>query len=427
MIRILFLWFRDRRSADSVLTDLLLVLENDMSQPQSRSQKIQDLEIKDAHLIFSSVWDAMEESLGRENMRFPKELILVGGAPGAGKGTHTRFIAKARGLTCAPIVVSDLLITPEAQSLKDQGVMVGDKEVIGILLRKLLAPQFRDGALLDGFPRTRVQVECLKMLVDALSQLHNEFAYTAMAMNFRRPIVHAMVLFIGEKTSIARQLKRGFEIAEHNKGVKETGVGRELELRATDLHEDAARRRYMVFKEKTWNALQSLKEIYHYHFVNAEGPIGEVEENILKELQYQSSLELEPRTYDRLRHLPLAEDIIIHARQELVKRLDTYELEHTQLFEDVVKLIQTKFLPIVQRHALSGRAQLNSEDEIFNNPLALPMILDVFSERGFNAVIDKTVADVPVRIDLTTGEVECRQKKIYRIQVNFKGSSIRRG
>ena len=305
--------------------------------------------------------------------------------------------------------------------------MVGDKEVVGIMLRKLLEPEFRDGALLDGFPRTSVQVECLKMLVNEINQLHHEFAGTALAGNFRRPIVHAMVLFITERTSIERQLRRGAEIAAHNKSVQETGDGRELELRVTDLHEEAARRRYMVFKEKTWDALKSLKEIYHYHFVNAEGPIEEVEQNILDELKYQSTLELEPETYDRVRHIPLAEEIILHARQELVKRLDSYEREHPVLFQKVVELIQRKFMPIIQRHALSGKAQLNTEDELFHNSLALSMVLDVFSERGYHAVIDKTISEVPVRFDLNSGSVECRSKAIYRIQVNFRCSEIRRG
>ena len=91
--------------------------------------------------------------------------------------------------------------------------MVGDKEVVAILLRKLLEENFRDGALLDGFPRTRVQVECLKLLVDEINQLHKEYQNTPLAKNFRRPTIHAMVLFIGENTSIQRQLKRGEEIA----------------------------------------------------------------------------------------------------------------------------------------------------------------------------------------------------------------------
>jgi adenylate kinase len=386
-----------------------------------------DLEIKDAQVIFRTVWEVLDEEIGHENLRFPKELILLGGAPGAGKGTQTRFIMNARGLTCPPIVVSELLTSPEARKVKDEGGMVGDKEVIAILLRKLLEPEFRDGAMLDGFPRTRVQVECLKLLVDRIEQLHKEFQNTPLAIHFRRPTIRAMVLFISERTSLARQAKRGQEIAAHNKAVEETGVGQVLDLRATDLSDETARRRYRVFKEQTWDALTSLKEIYHYHFINAEGPIDEVEANILKELQYQSSLELESRTVDRLRPLPLAEEITRHARQELVRRLDGYELEHTALFQRVVDLIRQKFMPIVNRHALSGRAIVNSEDPLLDDPLALAMLIDIFSERGFHAVVDKQIQEIPERVDLITGTMERRIKAVYHIQIHFKGSEIRRG
>ena len=139
-------------------------------------EQVRDLEIKDARVIFDTVWENLENEVGKENLHFPKELILLGGAPGAGKGTQTRFIMNARGLTCPPIVISDLLVTPEAQKIKDSGGMVGDKEVIGILLRRLLNPEFRDGAILDGFPRTDVQVECLKELVDKITELHLELS-----------------------------------------------------------------------------------------------------------------------------------------------------------------------------------------------------------------------------------------------------------
>ena len=398
-----------------------------MRVAKEQDRQPQDLEIKDAHVIFHTVWEALEEEIGRENLRFPKEIILLGGAPGAGKGTQTRFILNARGLTRPAIVISDLLVSPEAQKIKDQGGMVGDKEVVGILLRKLLQRDFRDGVLLDGFPRTRVQVECLKLLVDEIDQLHNEFENTPLAIHFRRPTIHAMVLFVSERISIERQIKRGLKVAAHNREVEETGVGQMLELRPTDLSEETARRRYRTFKEQTWDALQSLKDIYHYHFVNAEGPIEEVEENILKELQYQSSLELEPRTYDRLSPLPLAEEIILHARQELVRRLDGYELANTDLFVRVVEIIKTKFMPIIARHALSGRAVVNSEDPIFDDPLALCMLIDIFSERGFHAVVDKNIQEIPERVDLKTGQIHGRTKAIYRIQISFKGSEIRRG
>jgi adenylate kinase len=378
-------------------------------------------------IIFNQAWDALQEEVGRENLRFPKEIILLGGAPGAGKGTQTQFISETRGLTCPPIVISDLLTTPEMEKIKAQGGMVGDREVLSVLLHTLLDEIYRDGVILDGFPRTSVQVEFLKLLVDKISALHDEFATTPLAIHFRRPTIHAMVLFVSESTSVARQLGRGKELAEHNRKVAETGIGSAVELRATDLSEELVRRRYQVFKEQTWTALTSLRQLYHYHFINAEGPIAEVQANILKELKYQSSLELDPRTFERLRALPLAEELVVHGRQELVKRLDSYEFEHTELMAQIVELVSSKFMPIITRHALSGRATVNSEDSIFNEPLAIPMLIDIFSERGYHCVVDKTIQQIPQRVDLKTGEIKFRTNAVYRIQITFEASKIRRG
>ena len=399
-----------------------------MSTPANNPPRaVVDLEVKDARLIFTPVWESLERELGREHLRFPKEIILLGGAPGAGKGTQTQFISEVRGLTCPPIVVSDLLTTPEMERIKAQGGMVGDKEVVTVLLRKLLEPIYSDGVVLDGFPRTPVQVECLKLLVDRIRELYDEFSQTPLAIHFRRPTIHVMVLFVSEGTSVARQLGRGREIADHNRKVAETGIGTAIELRTTDLSEQLVRRRYQVFKEQTWTALTSLRQLYHYHFINAEGSIAEVQANILNELTYQSSLELDPRTFERLRALPLAEELVVHGRQELVKRLDSYELEHTRLLTQIVEIVSSKFMPIITRHALSGRAHVNSEDPIFLEPLAIPMLIDLFSERGYHAVVDKHIQEVPERIDLSTGEIKSRTKVVFRIQIHFEASKIRRG
>ncbi|MEO0448012.1 MAG: nucleoside monophosphate kinase, partial [Verrucomicrobiota bacterium] len=101
-----------------------------------------DLEIKDARLIFNAAFDQLEEEFGHEHLRFPKEIILLGGAPGAGKGTNTGFIMEARGFTCPPVVVSSLLNSPEMKKLKDQGRMVGDREVVSLLFREILKPDY---------------------------------------------------------------------------------------------------------------------------------------------------------------------------------------------------------------------------------------------------------------------------------------------
>ena len=397
------------------------------SAPAPVASKLSDLEIKDAQLIFESAWQDLEADFGRENLRFPKEIILLGGAPGAGKGTNTAFITRARGLTCPPIVISALLDSPEARALKDGGSMVGDREVVGLLLRQLLRQEYHDGVILDGFPRTNVQVECLKLLVDKMHALRREFYSSPLSIHFRQPTIHIMVLFVDERESVARQLKRGRETKAHNDEVARTGIGAPHEDRPTDHDESLARRRYRVFKEQTWDALQSLKEIFHYHFINAQGSFEEVEQNILRELEYQSTLELDPRTVDRLRGVPVASQIIVHARQDMVKRLDSYELEHGELFARVTCFIEKKIIPIVVRHAISGVAQINTEDAVLEAPLALAMLIDVFSERGYHAVVDIHRIEVPEQIDLKTGQIKCRVKKVFRIQIRFQGSEIRRG
>ena len=386
-----------------------------------------DLEIKDAHLIFNRVWKKLEDDVGRENLRFPKELILLGGAPGSGKGTNTDFIRQVRGISANPIVVSQLLDSPEAKKIKAGGGMVGDEEVLRLLLQEMLQPDFRDSAVLDGFPRTNVQVECLKMFYDRMVLLRREFSDTPEAHFFRQPVFHIMVLFVDEAESITRQLKRGKETLAHNAEVSQSGVGVLDEERATDFDPELARNRYRTFKEKTYDALVSLKQIFHYHFINAQAPIEVVQQNIIRELEYQSSLELDPRTYDTLRHIPLADEIVEHARQELVNRLDSYQIEHRDLFVRVVDFIQEKMMPVIKRYAVTGRATVNTEEAIFDDPVALAILIDIYSERGFQAMVDIHLQEIPERVDLETGMISTRLKKIYRITIFFSGSKIRRG
>ena len=398
-----------------------------MKAPQKSPKKSPDLEVKDAQMIFNSVWEELQTERGRENMRFPKEIILLGGAPGSGKGTNTAYICKVRDITAPPIVVSSLLDTAEMQALISEGHMVGDREVVVILFRKMLDPVYREGVVLDGFPRTKVQVECIKMLYDKMVSLRRGFQDSPLKVHFKQPIYHIMVLFVDEAESIARQLKRGRDAIAHNEEISRTGVGEPMEERRTDTNEELARNRYRTFKEKTYDALLSLKQIFHYHFINAQLPLDEVQGKIFKELEYQSSLELDPRTYDVLRNLPEAGEIAKHARRDLVYRIDRYRLEHPELFHDVVALIEEKIMPIVRPHAISGRAHINSEDSLLDDSRALAMLIDLFSERGFFASVDLHRVEVPSFFDMKTGQISCKEKKVYRITIRFKGSEIRRG
>ena len=104
-----------------------------------------------------------------------------------------------------------------------------------------------------------------------------------------------------------------------------------------------------------------------------------------------------------------------------------YEEEHKPLFQRVVKLVESKIIPIVRTHAMSGHARFNSEDELFDDPIALRIMIDVLSERGFHASVDIHRMDVPERIKPDTWEIICRTKKVYRIEIRYQTSDIRRG
>lgn len=388
---------------------------------------VQDLEVKDAQIIFNAVWSAIEEEVGEENLRFPKEIFWLNGAPGAGKGTNTEFIMQYRDLTAPPLVVSSLLNTPEAKKMKDAGLLVGDREVIEIMFRKLLEPVYKSGAVVDGFPRTKVQVECVKLLYNKLIDLRNKFIETIYAEHFKKPHFHIVVLFVDEKESVKRQLNRGREAMMHNSEVMEAGVGDLVELRPTDLDPKSAVNRYRTFKEKTYDALKDLREIFFYHFINAHGTVEEVRKRIDDELRYQGSLELDEKTYDRVSQIPVAATLSKHARQDLVDRLDSYADRHTELLDKVVELIREEFIPIIERHAISGSAVVSTESQILEDSNALAMLIDIFSERGYHAIIDIHREEIAESVDPKTFKIRTRIKRVYRVRIAFKGSDIRRG
>lgn len=415
----------DSHVVQLIETQLLSHFPNSEKDCKAMPHSIKDAEIKDAHLIFNSIWNQLISTYGETNLSFPKEILWLNGAPGAGKGTHTRSIMEFRGLTAKPIVVSDLLQSPEARAIKDAGKLVGDREVSELVFKELLKPENKTGVVIDGYPRTKVQAECVKLLYNALTDLRVKYMGTEFNDLFRKPHFHIVVLFIDQNESVRRQLQRGQEIKDHNRKVEDSGMGEKQELRKTDTSEQAAIERYQTFRDLTYESLKSLREKFHYHFIETVGPFEEVRERMIKEMKYQSSMELDDATNDRLSCIPVADQLARHARQKLVSRLDGYEEHHTELFKEVVDLIRDYYMPIIERHVISGLASINSEHRIFENPLAIAMLIDIFSERGFNAMMDIHKVEVPIRVN-ADHTIECVTKRVYRTRITFPTKEIRR-
>ena len=61
------------------------------------------------------------------------------------------------------------------------------------------------------------------------------------------------------------------------------------------------------------------------------------------------------------------------------------------------------------------------------DPLALAMLIDLFSERGYHATVDLHRIEVPDTFEPASGKISCRVKKVFRLSIRFQGSEIRRG
>jgi adenylate kinase len=94
-------------------------------------------------------------------------LILLG-PPGAGKGTQAErltddfnvpYIATGNMLRAAVQEQTDL--GKEAKAYMDEGKLVPDEVITGVILKAIESDDARDGFILDGFPRTIPQADAL--------------------------------------------------------------------------------------------------------------------------------------------------------------------------------------------------------------------------------------------------------------------------
>jgi adenylate kinase len=99
------------------------------------------------------------------------------GAPGAGKGTQARDLALewkvpqvSTGDMLREAVAKQTPLGKQAKSYMDQGGLVPDDVIVGLIKERLREPDAAGGFILDGFPRTLPQAEALERLLGDLGQ-----------------------------------------------------------------------------------------------------------------------------------------------------------------------------------------------------------------------------------------------------------------
>ena len=111
--------------------------------------------------------------------------LILFGPPAAGKGTQAKKLVAERGFI--QLSTGDMLraarssgseLGKRVAAIMDSGSLVSDEIVIALIEDQLEQNPKAAGFIFDGFPRTKVQVECLKMLFDKMVRLRRDFLDT---------------------------------------------------------------------------------------------------------------------------------------------------------------------------------------------------------------------------------------------------------
>ncbi|MDF2179553.1 adenylate kinase [Aliiglaciecola sp. CAU 1673] len=203
--------------------------------------------------------------------------IILLGAPGAGKGTQAQFLMGKFGIP--QISTGDMLraaikagteLGLAAKRVMDEGKLVSDDIIIGLVKERIAQPDCAKGFLLDGFPRTIPQADAMKengVVVD-----------------------HVIEFDVGDEVIVERMSGRRvhpasgrvYHTAYNPPKVegKDDQTGEELVIRPDD-QEETVRKRLAVYHEQT----KPLVDYYRneaaaghcaYHKVDGTKPVDQV-------------------------------------------------------------------------------------------------------------------------------------------------------
>lgn len=122
--------------------------------------------------------------------------IILLGAPGAGKGTQAQYLMEKYKIT--QISTGDMLRaavkaqTPlgiEAKKVMDEGGLVSDRVIIGLVKERILQEDCKNGFLFDGFPRTIPQAQAMidhKVDIDFVVEVNVEDSEIISRLSGRR-------------------------------------------------------------------------------------------------------------------------------------------------------------------------------------------------------------------------------------------------
>ncbi len=181
--------------------------------------------------------------------------IILFGAPGAGKGTQAKELIKKYDIP--QISTGDILrsaianATPlgmEAKKLMDEGKLVSDDIVNGLVEARLQESDCEKGFILDGFPRTVAQAEALDKIMGKINKSIEKVI--ALEVNDEEIVERITGRRVSKKTGKIYHLKYNPPVDEKEE---------DLEQRADD-NEETVKKRLEVYNTQTAPVLDYYKK-----------------------------------------------------------------------------------------------------------------------------------------------------------------------
>ena len=210
--------------------------------------------------------------------------LVLFGPPGAGKGTQAQFLVDTYAIP--QISTGDMLRaavkaqTPlglQAQAIMQQGGLVSDEIVLGIVEERLKQDDCRVGFVLDGFPRTIPQAEALVGILDRLG----------------RGIEHVVSLEVDTDEVVKRLSGRrscpscgkGYHVTydpPRQDGICDTCSS--ALIQRDDDREETVRNRLTVYDQQTAPLKEYYADRHLLRSIPGMGPIAEVQQRIASAL-----------------------------------------------------------------------------------------------------------------------------------------------
>jgi adenylate kinase len=185
--------------------------------------------------------------------------LILFGPPGSGKGTQSEKLIARYGFK--HLSTGDLLRSERnkgtelglaAKSLMDQGKLVPDSLVIGIIRSALEENPDAKGFLFDGFPRTTAQAEALDALLAEL----------------KSPIQVVLALQVSKSELIKRLLNRGLTSS-----------------RTDDANEAVIDSRIVEYEKKTEAVAEYYKKYNKVVYIPGEGSVDGIFDKLTVEIE----------------------------------------------------------------------------------------------------------------------------------------------